>query len=118
LVTDFTGVGRVAQFGRGIMEEVSKRLVGQMADCIRSTLEAAEQATAPAAELPADPAPRVQVSAPPSPAATPESQPLDAVALARSVAMDRLRAAGPGRLAGIAVGVFAVFLLARRLRRR
>ena len=45
-VTDFTVVGRVAQFGRGIMEEVSRKLVGQMGDCIRSKLEAEQAAPA------------------------------------------------------------------------
>src|SRR6202140_3445776 len=39
LPTDFTGGGRVAQFGRGIMEDVSRHLVGQAAECIQSKLE-------------------------------------------------------------------------------
>lgn len=59
LVTDFTVAGRIANFGRGVMEDVSKRLVSQMADCIKANLEAA--AAAPAAqaatESPAGPAP-------------------------------------------------------------
>src|SRR5438105_14743377 len=33
IATDFTVAGRVAQFGRGVMEDVSRRLIGQMADC-------------------------------------------------------------------------------------
>ena len=45
--TDFTVAGRVAQFGRGLMEDVSKSLVAQMAACIKVQLETAEQ---PAAE--------------------------------------------------------------------
>src|SRR5437764_7988217 len=48
LVTDFTVAGRVANFGRGVMEDVSRRLVSQMADCIKSNLET---------EAPAPPAP-------------------------------------------------------------
>ncbi|HEX6487965.1 MAG TPA: SRPBCC family protein [Candidatus Dormibacteraeota bacterium] len=39
--TDYTVAGRVAQFGRGVMEDVSRRLVGQMADCIKQNLEGA-----------------------------------------------------------------------------
>jgi uncharacterized protein len=39
LATDFTVAGRVANFGRGVMEDVSRRLVGQMADCIKSNFE-------------------------------------------------------------------------------
>ena len=41
LETDFTVAGRVANFGRGVMEDVSKRLVAQMAACIKSQLESA-----------------------------------------------------------------------------
>src|SRR5438067_12156009 len=77
LVTDLTVAGRVANFGRGVMEDVSRRLVGQMADCIKSNLEGAGAAPAPApatevsaAEMPAasDPPPvqtRTQVQAKP-----------------------------------------------------
>ena len=45
--TDFTVAGRVAQFGRGLMEDVSKSLVAQMAACIKSNLEGAEPPVAP-----------------------------------------------------------------------
>jgi carbon monoxide dehydrogenase subunit G len=53
LDTDFNVAGRVANFGRGVMEDVSRRLVSQMAQCIKSNLEsdaAAETASAPASE--------------------------------------------------------------------
>jgi uncharacterized protein len=39
LATDYTVAGRVANFGRGVMEDVSRRLVSQMADCIKQHLE-------------------------------------------------------------------------------
>jgi uncharacterized protein len=39
--TEYQVAGRVAQFGRGVMEDVSRRIVGQMADCIKQTLESA-----------------------------------------------------------------------------
>ncbi|MGH7904382.1 MAG: SRPBCC family protein [Candidatus Dormibacteraceae bacterium] len=42
LATDYTVAGRVAQFGRGVMEDVSRRLVGQMAACIKERLESQE----------------------------------------------------------------------------
>src|ERR1700686_2632370 len=47
LTTDFTVVGRVAQFGRGIMEDVSRHLVGQAAECIQAKLEAPPPAATP-----------------------------------------------------------------------
>jgi carbon monoxide dehydrogenase subunit G len=39
ITTEFSVAGRTAQFGRGLMEDVSKRLVDQMAGCIREELE-------------------------------------------------------------------------------
>ena len=42
IVTDYSVAGRVAQFGRGVMEDVSRRLVGEMAACIKANVEAAE----------------------------------------------------------------------------
>ena len=54
LVTDYTVAGRVANFGRGVMEDVSRRLVSQMADCIKTHLETSE--APPAAESMAAPA--------------------------------------------------------------
>ena len=40
LVTDLNVAGRVAQFGRGIMEDVSRRLVADMAGRMKAQLEA------------------------------------------------------------------------------
>ena len=42
IVTDYSIAGRVAQFGRGVMEDVSRRIVNDMAACIKANLEAAE----------------------------------------------------------------------------
>ncbi len=50
IVTDYNVAGRVAQFGRGVMEDVSRRLVGEMAVCIKTNVEAAEPAS-PSAPL-------------------------------------------------------------------
>ena len=37
--TDLTITGRVAQFGRGVIEDVSKHLIDQMANCIKQKIE-------------------------------------------------------------------------------
>src|SRR5215471_4117256 len=68
LETDFTVAGRIANFGRGVMEDVSKRLVSQMADCIKANLEVAEPSVAAtgapsAAGPPEAVAPEAQVAA-------------------------------------------------------
>jgi uncharacterized protein len=118
LTTDFTVVGRVAQFGRGIMEDVSRHLVGQAAECIQSKLE-----TPPAAAAPADTAAEngTTATSTPPPAPTPApSQPaaLDAVALGRAVAKERLSRlkVNPQTIA-IGLGGLVSFLLLRRWRR-
>ncbi len=41
LSADLTVTGRVAQFGRGVIEDVSRRMMGQMGECIGARLEAA-----------------------------------------------------------------------------
>lgn len=60
------------------------------------------------------PAPRVQLAIEqPEPA-----EPADAVARARSMAMDRLRAVGPGELVGLAAALAGLVVLVRTVRRR
>jgi carbon monoxide dehydrogenase subunit G len=85
LATDFNVAGRVANFGRGVMEDVSRRLVSQMADCIKSNLESAEAEAAAAQETPAAPeTPRPAEESPaaatptPAPVPTPPSAPAPA----------------------------------------
>jgi carbon monoxide dehydrogenase subunit G len=119
LATDFTVVGRVAQFGRGIMEDVSRHLVGQAAECIQSKLEAPPVTPAAsddgaangstAASEPAAPTPRPMPSQPPA---------LDAIALGRAVAKERISRlkVNPQTIA-IGLGGMVSFLLLRRWRR-
>ena len=77
-VTEFSVAGRVANFGRGVMEDVSRRLVGQMANCIKANLEVEDPGTpeppadsggstpaAPAETAPAAPEQESGTSAPP-----------------------------------------------------
>jgi uncharacterized protein len=66
ITTDYSIAGRVAQFGRGVMEDVSRRIVNQMADCIKANVEGADQP--PAVEggsAAVEPRPQPQVTAPP-----------------------------------------------------
>jgi carbon monoxide dehydrogenase subunit G len=42
IVTEYNVAGRVAQFGRGVMEDVSRRIVNDMAACIKANIESAE----------------------------------------------------------------------------
>ncbi|MGD0193794.1 MAG: SRPBCC domain-containing protein [Candidatus Dormibacteria bacterium] len=126
LTTDFTVVGRVAQFGRGIMEDVSRHLVGQAAECIQSTLEAPPPSASPADDAGStatDAASTANGSSATPPISTPPtqaSQPaaLDAVALGKAVAKERLSRLKV-RPQTIAIGLAGLFslLLLRRFRR-
>ncbi len=53
VVTDLVVTGRVAQFGRGVLAEVSAKLLGQFVDCLEISLAA----PAPPAEVAGVPAP-------------------------------------------------------------
>ncbi len=118
LTTDFTVVGRVAQFGRGIMEDVSRHLVGQAAECIQAKLEApAAGATEAAAEGAPEPA-TASAAAQPSPAPAAQPAALDAFALGRAVAKERIsRLPVRPRWILMAVQGVIVLLLIRRFRR-
>jgi len=86
IVTDYSVAGRVAQFGRGVMEDVSRRIVNDMAACIKSNVEAGEPA-AGGAEGPG--ASAVTAAAQVGPAA---AKPVNAFGLLFSVLWSRVRA--------------------------
>ena len=68
IVTDYNVAGRVAQFGRGVMEDVSRRIVNDMAACIKANVEAGEPASGGGAVAGASgdpPSPPQQVTAKP-----------------------------------------------------
>jgi hypothetical protein len=83
IVTSLTVAGRAAQFGRGILADVSNRLVGQFVSCLESRLLVAappETGDGPAEEL----GPRVrQVHYEPS-------EPIDLVSVAGGAVLKRL----------------------------
>ena len=76
IVTEYHVAGRVAQFGRGVMEDVSKRLIRDMADCIQANVEADDPR---ADDASADVAAAVERSAPVAPVYT--AKPVNALSL-------------------------------------
>jgi carbon monoxide dehydrogenase subunit G len=58
VTTDLNITGRPAQFGRGVVAEVSERLIGQFAENLARELESGQSQPAPAAQ--SQPAPAVQ----------------------------------------------------------
>lgn len=61
--TDLRVTGKVAQFGRGIMADVSKKLMAQFADNLNTMLDAAEDDTPAPAAAAADTAPVTEAAA-------------------------------------------------------
>lgn len=89
IVTEYTVAGRVAQFGRGVMEDVSRRIVTDMAACIKANVEAAEPGSGSSgsgADATAEPGAAPQ---PPAPPAT--AKPVNAMGLLFSVLWARLK---------------------------
>jgi uncharacterized protein len=92
IVTDYSVAGRVAQFGRGVMEDVSRRIVNDMAACIKTNVEAGEPGSA-SGEAGADAGPSAAPPTAPPPAT---AKPVNAVGLLFSVLWARLKAAFTG----------------------
>jgi len=122
--TDLAVTGKPAQFGRGVMQDVSDKLLQQFVDCIEGRF------TQPAASPAPVVTPANHESAPPTPASQPEqaahpdgtrSAPPrerdDAIDLGSTVLPVVLRSYGK-QVAGAALALLAIFGLARRRRRR
>ena len=118
VTTDLTVTGKVAQFGRGVMADVSKKLMGQFADNLSDLIAASgDEAVveSPASEVTADaPADEVTVDAPvdETPAVrvvdAPEVEAIDLLGAAGAPILKRLV---PTLLAVVAVVVIIVILV-------
>jgi carbon monoxide dehydrogenase subunit G len=64
VITDLTVTGKVAQFGRGVMADVSAKLLDQFVECLETKVLAEQSDPTPAPETATTPAPA------PAPAAT------------------------------------------------
>lgn len=90
VVTDLAITGRPAQFGRGVLNDVGNKLIGQFADCLATT---------------------ITTSGTDGPAATSPEE-IDLVAVAGGSVAKRLVPA-----AAVVIGIVIGWLLVRRLRR-
>jgi carbon monoxide dehydrogenase subunit G len=91
ILTDYSVAGRVAQFGRGVMEDVSRRIVNEMAGCIKANVEAAEAAPAPAPAGDASGGAASSTSLPPTTMPMATAKPVNALGLLFSVFWARVR---------------------------
>jgi uncharacterized protein len=95
--TDMRITGPAAQFGRGVMQDVSAKMMGRFADCLAGLMGEGEAPAAPKEPEPAPPPPR------------PTAEVLDLGEASRDAVLKRV---APIALAGLGL------LLLRRLRRR
>jgi hypothetical protein len=107
--TDLTVTGKVAQFGRGVMADVSSKLLGQFVDCLESTvLSSTGNETETSA---ADPAPAAEAGTPAARTIdSPEPEPVDLVGTAGAPIAKRVAPI----LAIVAVGCLIRILIRRR----
>jgi len=104
VVTDLTITGKVAQFGRGVLADVSTKLMGQFVDCLEKDLAAqASTAASPNGSSAAEVTPM-----PPRPA--PAAEPVNLVSTAGAPVAKRT--------APLVAVVFLAYWLLRRRRRR
>lgn len=122
--TDMRITGPAAQFGRGVMQDVSAKMMGRFADCLAGLMREAEApaaaapAPAPAEDTPAEAAPTAEAPAPepkpveaaPSPPARPTEDVLDLGEVSREAVLKRV--------APVAAGAAALLLLLLLRRRR
>jgi carbon monoxide dehydrogenase subunit G len=103
--TDLNVTGKPAQFGRGVLADVSGKLVDQFADCLSKEIQAGTPDRAAASAAGAG----STTTQPAASRVVPEAQPIDLLGTAGTPVLKRLAPV----LAGLAVLV----LLIRRLRR-
>jgi uncharacterized protein len=117
--TDLKIVGKLAQFGSGMLQQVSEKLLGQFVESLEAKLAADKTETPPSPESPESAASPATSAAPGSPTAAagprhaapaPEPEPIDLLELAGG---DQLKKYG-----AVAVAVLAALLLIWVLRRR
>jgi carbon monoxide dehydrogenase subunit G len=116
--TDLTVTGKVAQFGRGVMADVSAKLMGQFADNLEKLLEGENAPATPAIETEA-PAPAAVSSGNGAGTSAPDA--VRKIDSPEPDAVDLLDTAGAPvlkRLAPVIAVVFALFLLRRKFRKR
>jgi carbon monoxide dehydrogenase subunit G len=126
VLTDLAVTGKPAQFGRGVMEDVSDKLLGQFVDCLEQRF-APRRPAASSAPVPPTPAPVPQDAAPapaPSPVAAAPPRPTepastprpsdDAISLGSTVLPVLARTYWKPALVVVALVALLVWIVARR----
>ncbi|WGX98243.1 SRPBCC family protein [Nocardioides sp. L-11A] len=121
VVTDLAITGKPAQFGRGVMQDVSDKLLGQFVSCLEQRLAAPAAPEAPvqlpnsSSEAPVDDNSGSDAASPAAPRPAAPRQEDDALDLGSAVLPVLLKSYG--KQIGAALGVLLVIVLLRRRRR-
>ncbi|MCB0942159.1 MAG: SRPBCC family protein [Mycolicibacterium sp.] len=111
--TDLKVVGKLAQFGSGMLQQVSEKLLGQFVDSLEAKLAEGKAPGAPAEPATAAAAAAAPVAAaPPRVVAAPEPEPIDLLDLAGGGAVQKYA------IVGVAALVVLLLILAVRRRHR
>jgi carbon monoxide dehydrogenase subunit G len=119
VTTDLTVTGKVAQFGRGVLADVSAKLLTQFVDNLEQTVLVDDVIAAPVAETPA----AASVAETPSAAASQEGPTIRKIDQPEPEAINLLEQAGSPVLKravpvlGVAIGALIVYGLVRRRRK-
>jgi len=122
VTTDLTVTGKVAQFGRGVLADVSAKLLTQFVDNLEQTVLVDDVIAAPVAEAPAA-APAAPAAETPSAAASEEAPTIRKIDQPEPEAINLLEQAGSPVLKravpvlGVAIGALIVYGLVRRRRK-
>lgn len=120
VTTDLTVTGKVAQFGRGVLADVSAKILTQFVDNLEQTVLVDDAITTPAAEAPAA-AP--VASDPPAASSSQEAPTIRKIDQPEPEAINLLEQAGSPVLKravpilGVAIGALVVYGLIRRRRK-
>jgi carbon monoxide dehydrogenase subunit G len=132
VVTDLAITGKPAQFGRGVMNDVGSKLIGQFADCVATTIAAGAQPLAQPGGSVAGGATSGPAAADPTATASPAAEATAAAGAARvreqparptAEAIDLVAVAGGSvmkrvlPIVALVVGIVIAWLITRRLRR-
>ena len=108
VLTDLSVTGKPAQFGRGVMQDVSDKLLGQFVACLEQRFDAPAPVATPAAE------PVVEAASPPDPAPASAPRPSDdAINLGTTVLPVLARSYWKPALAAVLVVALVVWILVR-----
>jgi carbon monoxide dehydrogenase subunit G len=110
--TDLKIVGKLAQFGSGMLQQVSEKLLGQFVESLEAKLASAH------AQAPPEPTPAVALAEAPPVASAPEPAPIDLLQLAGGTTLKKYVPMAIGAFAAAAL-LFALgrLVLGRRLDR-